>query len=55
MEGVVRDSYVNLVPSGYEPYNVGGGNTITTNADLFWDTSLLDAQPEMEMGVEQED
>lgn len=41
MEDVVRDSYVNLVPSGYEPYNVGGGNTITTNADLFWDASLV--------------
>ena len=41
MEDVVRDSYVNLVPSGYEPFNVGGGNTITTNADLFWDASLV--------------
>ena len=41
VEGVVRDSYVNLVPSGYEPYRVGGGNTITTNADLFWDASLV--------------
>ncbi len=41
IEDVVRDSYVNLVPSGYEPYNIGGGNTITTNADLFWDASLV--------------
>ena len=41
MGGVVRDNYVNLVPSGYEPYRVGGGNTITTNADLFWDASLI--------------
>lgn len=52
MENVVRDSYVNLVPSGYEPYNIGGGNTITTNADLFWEASFLDARPETDMEVE---
>lgn len=33
---VIRDSYVNLVPSGFEPYRIGGGNTITTDADRFW-------------------
>ena len=41
MEDVDRDSYVNLIPSGFEPFRVGGGNTITTNADLFWDASLV--------------
>ena len=35
-EDVIRDSYINLVPSGYEPYGIGGGNTITTDADRFW-------------------
>lgn len=33
---VVRDHYINLIPSGYEPYRIGGGNTITTDADQFW-------------------
>lgn len=33
---VVREHYINLVPSGFEPFNVGGGNTITTDADKFW-------------------
>ena len=40
-EDVVRDSYINLVPSGFEPFRVGGGNTITTNADLFWSEPKL--------------
>ena len=35
-EDVVRNSYIVLVPKGFEPFNIGGGNTITTNADLFW-------------------
>lgn len=35
-EEVIRDSYINLVPSGYEPYRIGGGNTITTDAERFW-------------------
>ena len=46
MENVNRDSYINLVPSGFEPFRVGGGNIVTTNADLFWEASLLDARPE---------
>lgn len=35
-EDVIRDSYIHLVPSGYNPYRTGGGNTITTDADRFW-------------------
>lgn len=35
-EDVVRDHYINLVPSGFVPYRIGGGNTITTDADQFW-------------------
>lgn len=46
MENVNRDSYINLIPSGFEPFGVGGGNIVTTNADLFWEASFLDAQPE---------
>lgn len=46
-ENVNRDSYINLIPSGFEPFNVGGGNIVTTNADLFWETSFLDARPEL--------
>ena len=45
VENVIRDSYVNLIPSGYEPFHIGGGNTVTTNADLFWDATLLETQP----------
>lgn len=36
VEGVLRDHYVNLVPHGFEPFRVGGGNTVTTNAEQFW-------------------
>ena len=36
VKGVDRNSYVNLVPSGFEPFDIGGGNTITTNAEKFW-------------------
>jgi len=35
-DSVIRDSYVNLIPQGFEPFRIGGGNTITTNADKFW-------------------
>ena len=52
VKNVIRDNYVNLIPSGYEPFRVGGGNTVTTNADLFWDASLIDAQPKTDMEVE---
>lgn len=33
---VVRNHYINLVPSGFEPFRIGGGNTITTDAGQFW-------------------
>lgn len=33
---VVRDHYFHLIPSGFEPFNIGGGETITTNAKQFW-------------------
>lgn len=41
VEGIDRNSYVNLVPSGFEPFDIGGGNTITTNAELFWDAKIV--------------
>ena len=41
MEDVDRDTYIHLVPSGYEPFLLKEGNTVTTNADLFWEASLL--------------
>ena len=44
-ENINRDSYINLIPSGFEPFNVGGGNIVTTNAELFWEASLLDTRP----------
>ena len=40
--GVDRNSYVILVPSGYTPFDIGGGNTVTTNADLFWDSMMIE-------------
>jgi len=52
MEDVDRNSYIHLIPSGYEPFRVGGGSIVTTNADLFWDASLLDARPESVEEVE---
>jgi transglutaminase-like putative cysteine protease len=38
---VNRDSYVILVPSGYKPFNVGDGDTVTTDAEKFWDATLM--------------
>lgn len=35
-EDVIRDHYINLIPLGFEPFRIGGGNTITTDADQFW-------------------
>lgn len=40
-EEVVRDSYINVVPSGFIPYRIGGGNTTTTNAEKFWSEPIL--------------
>ena len=42
VEGVDRNSYVNLIPSGYTPFDIGGGNTVTTNAEKFWDTAFAE-------------
>ena len=39
--GVDRNSYVILVPSGYTPFDIGGGNTVTTNAEKFWDAAFI--------------
>lgn len=41
VEGIDRNSYVNLVPSGFEPFDIGGGNIVTTNAELFWDAKIV--------------
>ncbi|MBO4744194.1 MAG: transglutaminase domain-containing protein [Bacteroidales bacterium] len=46
VEGIDRNSYVNLIPSGYTPYGIDEGDIVTTNAELFWEASLLDTQPE---------
>ena len=53
MEDVDRGSYIHLVPSGFEPFRIGGSNIVTTNADLFWEASLLDARPETDKKAEQ--
>ena len=44
--GVDRNSYVNLIPSGYVPYGIDEGYIVTTNADLFWEASFLEVRPE---------
>ena len=46
VQGIDRNSYVNLIPSGYVPSGIDEGYIVTTNADLFWEASLLDARPE---------
>lgn len=46
VEGIDRNSYVNLIPSGYTPYGIDEGDIVTTNAELFWEAFLLDTQPE---------
>ena len=33
---VVRDHYFHLVPSGFKPFMVGDGETVTTNSEQFW-------------------
>ena len=42
VEDVDRSSYVNLIPSGFVPFNVGGGNIVTTNAEMFWDAEMIE-------------
>ena len=41
VEDVDRNSYVILIPSGYTPFDIGGGNTVTTNSEKFWNTEYL--------------
>ncbi|MBQ7192529.1 MAG: transglutaminase domain-containing protein [Paludibacteraceae bacterium] len=33
---VVRDRYISLLPTGFMPDIIGGGSTVTTDADKFW-------------------
>lgn len=41
VEGVDRNSYVNLIPSGYTPYGIDEGYIVTTDAEKFWNTEYL--------------
>jgi hypothetical protein len=36
VEGIDRNSYVNLIPSGYTPYGIDEGYIVTTDAEKFW-------------------
>lgn len=38
--GIDRNSYVNLIPSGYTPYGIDEGYIVTTNAEKFWDAEM---------------
>ena len=40
VEGIDRNSYVNLIPSGYTPYGIDEGYIVTTDAEKFWDASM---------------
>ena len=35
-EDVIRDHYIHLVPSGFNPFMTGEGSSITTDAERFW-------------------
>lgn len=50
--GVDRNSYINLIPSGYVPYGIDEGYIVTTNAERFWNASQLDAQLDSVMEAE---
>ena len=41
VEGVDRNSYVNLIPSGFEPFYIDEGYIVTTNAEKFWDAEYV--------------
>lgn len=41
VEDIDRNSYVNLIPAGYTPFDIGGGNTVTTNAEKFWNAAFI--------------
>ena len=36
VKDVIRDHYYMLVPSGFKPFRVGGGNTVTSDPVPFW-------------------
>jgi hypothetical protein len=40
VEGIDRNSYVNLIPSGYTPYGIDEGYIVTTDAEKFWDATM---------------
>ena len=42
VEGIDRNSYVNLIPSGYTPYGIYEGYIVTTDAEKFWDAAMTD-------------
>ena len=41
VEGIDRNSYVNLIPSGYTPYGIYEGYIVTTDAEKFWDAAFI--------------
>ena len=42
VEGVDRNSYVNLIPSGYTPYGIDEGYIVTTDAEKFWNAAFAE-------------
>ena len=40
--GVDRNSYVNLIPSGYTPYGIDEGYIVTTDAEKFWNATITE-------------
>lgn len=42
VEGIDRNSYVNLIPSGYTPYGIDEGYIVTTDAEKFWDAAFIE-------------
>ena len=42
VQGIDRNSYVNLIPSGYVPYGIDEGYIVTTNAERFWDAAFIE-------------
>ncbi len=42
VEGIDRNSYVNLIPSVYTPYGIDEGYIVTTDDEKFWDAAMTD-------------
>ena len=40
VEGIDRNSYVNLIPSGFKPFYYEEGYIVTTDAEKFWDAKM---------------